>query len=389
MLVSTVASPLGCVLAWNSPSRADRRLPMVMRFQPGDFADIASATAAEVAGVLNRTLADDGHALGRTPAPAAFTSRRARFHPWVEQDSGQPGDLRGRAAGRLSAFIDATARIRLFYETADPLAAGTEQVAAHTVSSAPLSTGRFPAGAAPPAGSVIDASPVCTPTATGPPTGNIRNGAESHPLMGLPNVAQGDPAAVELPPLPDGSRPIWLAWIDNPHTNAARLRFARGTARTRSRHGLQGSAANRSGLFRDTPPLSRQLAGSRGLRVYRNGFPRPATCHGGASRGGAERPPDARHCPAQPNRTLLLSTVGVGGDERLEIDIRHSSAASALGFNAGNAAAFGDWGDGIDWENPQDVTAAPAGRHADLHAVVAADGVVALLGAWSDRTGTS
>ena len=53
---------------------ADRRLPMVMRFQPGDFADIASATAAEVASVLNRTLADVTATARADGAPAAFTS---------------------------------------------------------------------------------------------------------------------------------------------------------------------------------------------------------------------------------------------------------------------------------------------------------------------------
>ena len=37
---------------------ADRRLPMEMRFQPGDFAYITSATAAEVASVLNHTLSE-------------------------------------------------------------------------------------------------------------------------------------------------------------------------------------------------------------------------------------------------------------------------------------------------------------------------------------------
>ena len=209
----------------------------------------------------------------------------------------------------------------------------------------------------------------------------FRNGAwaESHPLLALPEGAQGDPAAVELLPLSDGSRPVWLAWIDNPHTNAARLRFARGTARTPQPARLRGQ---RSEPFRIVPGTYLLFRGNwpeaEGFTFTQRDFPDPQ--HATAAQVQVVLNARLTHviALAQPNGTLFLSTAG-GGDERLEIDLRHSSAASALGFNAGNAAAFGDGGDGIDWENPQDVTAAPAGRHADLHAVVAADGVVWLF----------
>ena len=110
---------------------ADRRLPMVMRFQPGDFADIAAATAAEVASALNRTLSEvtataraDGRLLLRSHRVGLDSTLR------VEQDPASLVTLEGAPRGRLSAFVDATARIRLFYETADPLAPGTEQAAA-------------------------------------------------------------------------------------------------------------------------------------------------------------------------------------------------------------------------------------------------------------------
>ena len=185
----------------------------------------------------------------------------------------------------------------------------------------------------------------------------------------LPDEAQSDPAAVELLPLPDGSRPVWLAWVDNPHTNAARLRFALGTARTPQPARLRGQ---RSEPFRIVPGTHLFFRGNwpeaEGFAFTETDFPDPQ--HATAAQVEAVLNARLTHviASAQPNGTLLLSTAGVGGDERLEIDLRHSSAASALGFNAGNAAAFGDWGDGIDWENPQDVTAAPAGHHADLHA---------------------
>jgi phage tail-like protein len=393
-LVSTASQPFRLRPGMELAITADRRLPMVMRFQPGDFADITTATAAEVASVLNRTLSEvtataqaDGRLLLRSHRVGPDSTLR------VEPSAASLVTLEGAPCGRLSAFVDATARIRLFYETADPQGAGTEQAAAHTVSNAPLPTGRFPKGAAPPAGSIM-----ATPVRFVPPQlqGHLRyktfrNGAwvESHPLLALPNVAQGDPAAVELLPLPDGSRPIWLAWIDHPHTNAARLRFARGTARTPQPARLRGQ---RSEPFRIVPGTHLLFRGNwpeaEGFTFTETDFPDPR--HATAAQVEAALNARLTHvtASAQPNRTLLLSTVGAGEDERLEIDIRHSSAASALGFNAGNAAAFGDGGDGIDWENPQDVTAAPAGHHhADLHAVVAADGIVWLF--WAMHVGSN
>jgi phage tail-like protein len=365
MLVSTVSQPFGLRPGMELAITPDRRLPMVVRFQPGDFVDIAAATTAEVASVLNHTLSEVT-ATAQADGRLLLSSHRVGLDSTlrVEQYVASLVTLEGAPRGRLSAFVDSTARIRLFYETADPLAPGTEQAAAHTVSSA--TSARF----LPPR-----------------PQGRLRyktfrNGAwaESQPLLALPNVAQGDPAAVELPPLPDGSRPVWLAWIDNSHTDATRLRFARGTARTPQPARLRGQ---RSEPFRIVPGTHLLLRGNwpeaEGFTFTETGFPDPQ--HATAAQVEAVLNARLTHviASAQPNGTLLLSTAGGGGDERLEIDIRHSSAASALGFGAGNATAFGEWGDGIDWENPQDVTAASAGRHADLHAVVAADGVVWLF----------
>jgi phage tail-like protein len=353
MLVSAVSQPFGLRPGMELAITADRRLPMVMRFEPGDFADITSATAAEVASALNRTLSEvtataeaDGRVLLRSHRMGPDSTLR------VEQDPASLVTLEGAPRGRLSAFVDATARIRLFYETADPQAAGTQGRLRYKT---------------------------------------FRNGAwaESHALPALPNVAQGDPAAVELPPLPDGRKPVWRAWIDHPHTNAARLRFARGTAGTPQPARIRGQ---RSEPFRIVPDTHLLLHGSwpeaEGFAFTEEDFPDPQR----ATAAQVEAVLNARltHviAAAQPNGTLLLSTDGVGGDERLEIDLRHSSAAAALGFGPGNAVAFGDWGDGIDWENPQDVTVAPAGHHhADLHAVVAADGVVWLF--WAMHVGVN
>ena len=127
MLVSTVSQPFRLRPGMELAITADRRLPMVMRFQPGDFADIASATAAEVASVLNRTLSEvtataqaDGRLLLRSHRVGPDSTLR------VEQDAASLVTLEGAPRGRLSAFVDATARIRLFYETADPQAAGME-----------------------------------------------------------------------------------------------------------------------------------------------------------------------------------------------------------------------------------------------------------------------
>ena len=43
------------------------------------------------------------------------------------------------------------------------------------------------------------------------------------------------------------------------------------------------------------PPFRGNWPEAEGFTFTASGFPRPATRHGSASRGGAERPPDARH----------------------------------------------------------------------------------------------
>ena len=148
-LESTVSQPFPLRPGMELAITPDRRLPMGMRFQPGDFADITAATAAEVASALNRTLLEvtatartDGHLVLRSHRVGLDASLR------VEQAPGSLVTLEGAPRGRLSAFVEAdaaTARIRLFYATADPQAGGTEPAAARTGSRVPLSTGRFPA----------------------------------------------------------------------------------------------------------------------------------------------------------------------------------------------------------------------------------------------------
>ena len=99
----------------------DDRLPTTIRFQPGDFANIATATAAEVAGALALTLtqlsavAQAGRVVLASHLPGAGSSLE------VAASGSSLISLDGAPRGRLAAFTDGASRLRLFYAAADPL----------------------------------------------------------------------------------------------------------------------------------------------------------------------------------------------------------------------------------------------------------------------------
>lgn len=385
ILVSTASEPFALRPGMEFAITADNRIPVVVRFRPGDFADMGNATADEVAAVLNHTLSE----VTATPLPGGQVELRSHTvgpdsSLRVEQYAARLVTLEGAPRGRLSTFVDGDARVRLFYETADPLAPAMAQAAAQALRGESFPTGLVPGEN----GSRVTGGAGTSPTRLpSQPQGRVRyktfrNGAwgKSHPLTEGTDVAEGDPAAVELL---DGR--IWVAWIENPNTDSARLRFKVGNVRSPQPARLVGQ---RSEPFAITPDTHLLL---RGNWPEAEGFEFAATDFANPQNGTAAEAVTALNArlsrviaSVQPNGTLLLETLAVGGDERLEIDLGHFSAAQALGFGSENAMATGEWGEAIDWSAPQDVTPAAPGRHADLHAVVNTAGTVWLFWATHD-----
>ena len=62
---------------------------------------------------------------------------------------------------------------------------------------------------------------------------------------------------------------------------------------------------------------------------------------------------------AVPGQRLRLESVSIGGNSRLEVDLRLSSAAAALGFGTANHAAAGEWGDAVAWPSARDLEPIP------------------------------
>jgi hypothetical protein len=319
---------------------ADDRIPVVTRFRPGDFTDMANATAAEVAAVLNRTLSEltatelaDGRLELRSNTGASLR---------VERQAASLVTVEGAPAGRLACFPEGAGRMRLFYASADPLG----RVASHI---------RYK-------------------------TYRGRTWGPSAPLLAGRHPPQADPAAVLLP---DGR--ILVAWIEEPGTGHAVLRFMVGTPRAPQPARLSG---HRAAPFAVWPGARLLLRGNwpepEGVELTAADFPIPAAVTLERLVGVLDDRLRRVDAVARPDGTVELVTKQAGGDERLEIDLRESTAAEVLGFDAGNAAGSGDHGDGIDWSAPQAVAAAGPGRHADLAAVVDGDGVRLF---WATHTG--
>jgi phage tail-like protein len=370
---------------------ADGRVPVVTRFQPGDFADMSRASAAEVAVVLRRTLSE---VTAEAVAVAAGADVQLRTHTTgpdaslrVEQYASSLVTLESAPRGRLATVADPSPqlpdRLRLFYEVADPLAPAIDHAAARALTGPPFPrpplTGEAAAAGIPGVG--VDVVPSV-------PRGQIRyktyrGGAwsESAPLLPDAVGPAGEPAAVRLP-----TGVLWTAWVENPHTSASRLRFATGAVADAEAARLVGQ---RTGPFPLAPGARLVLRGAwpalEGFEFRAADFANP----GQATAAEVQSALNARlgrfRAFVTPSGAIGLQSVSVGGDARVEIDRRHSTAAEALGLHVGNAVAAGSWGDRVEWSAPADVPG-PTGRVADLHAAVAADGSVWLFWAAHDAT---
>jgi phage tail-like protein len=389
---------------------ADGRPPVTVRIGRGDFRSVGTAAAREVAGVLNATLSE---VTARSfpvspldPPPPTENRIELRSHLTdatssiaVVRSDASLVTLEGAPRGRLSSCPDtsvaALRRLRLVYETADP----TEPLVSHRAD-------RVLRGLPKPHGSVpgavddgrrawgsLDSSVVSVDAV---PLGRARcktfragTWGASLPLPSTPGVPQADPVLVELTaPSPEGT--LFAAWVESPGGTKGRIAWAVGRPRSPLPARLRG---RRSGPFVISPrshfvvqTSSGSLAGAEFTAADVAGFLNPAAATPAevAAILGTRLPGVA--VTVDPgDQTLAITSVAAGGDQRLAVDVDRSTAAAALGFEASNAAAAGDWGDTIDWGPVRPVPPVPPGMVADVAAIAEPGGGVLLT--WSRFTG--
>ena len=344
-LTGTLAEPFALRPGMELSVASDDERPQVVRFGAGDFATVGAATAAEVAAAINRALSEvEAEAVG-----GKIALRSDSVGPDAALEVAAPPTslvtLDSAPAGRLSTLVDGQGRLRLFYAAADPTAPTPARISYKT----------FVAGA-------------------------WRNAALA---FQTPGKAQADPVAMEQP---DGQ--ILLAWIEQPSTGQSLLRVARGGVPQAQPARLVGQ---RTAPF--AIPAGARLtlrgawAGADTIAFAPGDFANPQRATAAEVVAAINARTTHALASAQPNGVIALQSNDTGPTARIEIDLRGSVATQALGFDARTAPATGSWDDALDWRPaPQDMGAAPAGWHADLHGLVDRNGAPWLF--WATHDGT-
>jgi phage tail-like protein len=360
---------------------ADDRVPAIVRFEADDFGgNPAAATATSLAAVLNRTLTE---VTASVNSAGALVIRSNTVGPEsalrVEQYEASLVSLEGAPRGRLVPVADRFnpglgERVRLFYETADPLAPATAAAATQAFSGPPFPRRPLPAEHVEPSGPVVSAQ------LPSEPQGRVRyksfrgsGWSTSYPLLEPGAPPHGEPAAVR-----DTTRDeLVVAWVEHPHTPASRLRFRVG-ASTLARPAR--IAGHRTGSFYMRAGTRLVVRGSRpvlsGMEFRVTDFAAVPNADGLQLATSAELLTALLRLPGVTaslpvGGTISLESTAAGGDEWLAVDQRHSTAAIALGLD-GVGVAVGDWGDEVSWGATADVPVAAPGPYLEPSAVFVA-----------------
>lgn len=244
-LLSTNSEPFSLRPGMEMSITADNRIPVTVRFEVGDFANINAATASEVCAVINRTMSEVTAA--RVGARVQITSNTIgeTSSLRIERYLASLISLESAPRGRLSSFVDQTLltppRLRLFYEINDPLAFASEQAARQSLNGEKFARG-FLSQEQDDEDTVLPEAVTRDNWRSMIPQNTIRyktfrqgNWGKS---FGLPFNFEGAPSspASTVMTMPDGSRRIFLAWIEKskaltPSTAAAALGFNAGNDR--------------------------------------------------------------------------------------------------------------------------------------------------------------
>ncbi|MFG3257550.1 phage tail protein [Streptomyces sp. NPDC048172] len=387
-VTGTVAGPFALRPGMQLTVSTEAAGPDTARFAATDAADLAAATTAEVAAALDRQFQDI------TATVAANGRLRLDAHSGtlrVEADATSLVTLDGAPRGRLAVVPAGTASFRVFHAVSDPLGPADDRAARRAVSGHAFPRPPVPGELGVPV-NAFDGSPYL-PAA---PVGRVHVKSYRGGQWGdsVPLFTGGEPAAAALPPAGAGQPGrILLAWVDRPGTPDGQLTFALGTTGQPGPAVLTGDRGTPFSIPHGSFLVLRDAAGRAfGAQFARTDFADPEAP--GITDVLAvlnARLSAVVTASAAPGGALRLSSLGSGGDARLTVDLRASTAAAALGFGPANSAAAGDWGDRIDWGPAQTLTAVAPGRIADLAAT--ADGTAVQLAyarhdgqAWQIRT---
>lgn len=339
--------------------------PVTARFARGDAVNLGAATTAEVAAALNRQFVH----LTATALPGGRLRLDAHGGTLrVEAPESSLVTLDGAPRGRLSVVPTGLSALRLFHAVADPLAPVDNRAARRAVAGDAFP--RPPVAGDP--GRPVD-GPAAAPFVPAEPVGRIQVKPYRDGQWGssTPLFPGGEPAAAALPPAGPGlPARILLAWVDRPGAPDARILFSVGTTAEPAPAVLTGRAGTPFPIPHGSFLLVRDGAGrARAAQFAATDFADPAAPGiGDVVAVLNSRLAGLLTASAAPGGALRLTSVLTGGDARLEVDLATSTAAAALGFGPDNCRATGDWGDRIDWREPQPLPLVPAGRLADLAA---------------------
>lgn len=337
----------------------DGGTPARVRFGPDDFADLAAATAVEVAAVVAAAFDN----LAATAAAGAVSLATVAVGPAASLAVEAAGSsllvLNEAPDGAVAAFADAAGRLRVLYEERRDPAADQPLGAATTAAVQALR-----------------------------PTDRTRRGlrlkswaygawCEEAPLPDW----TGEAAAPAAAPLADGR--MLAAWIDAAQPEGARLRLAVGAARPPRPATIVGRRAGPFALVVGTRVAFRGAFGTQVLIVNAADYANPA-----AATVAEVAAAIAAQCPALTAApaagALRVSTLAAGDGPRLAVDLAASTAARALGLAEPRLAGRGDWDPAVDWTGP---LAGPraAGPVADPSLAADPDGGARLF--WAEHGG--
>lgn len=289
----------------------DGDTPGRIRFGPDDFADIGAASAAEVAAVINRAF-DDVIATGAggiLRIETVLTGPEASLR--VEESRQSLLALSDLPDGRIAPVGDGAGHVRVFYRDR-------------------------------------------------PEGGDAR---EPHDFANSSNIFQkswghgGWRDAVALPGWAASARDlhatalagaaVWLIW-----TAPDGLRFAQGTPRAPSPAALASQRAQPFALSPGSQLVLRVPGATEVFTVNAGDFVAPGAATALEVAAAVNAQLAAVTASALADGSLRLTTVAVGDDAEIAVDLSQSTAARALGFAARELRGVGRWDPALDWNGP-------------------------------------
>ncbi len=292
--------------------------PLRVVFGAADFADISQATAAELAAAIVAVAPEIDASASGAALRLATRDVGANAQIAIAYAAFSLFAFEGAPGGRPAATSDAAGVARVFYEKWRIAAAAAAD------------------------GDLTDAIVRELRYKT------FVNGAWRDALTAVADAttAQADPAPAILP---DGR--VWLGWIDNPGTAQARLRVALGAERPSRPASLLGAHSEPFTLVAGGKlTLTGSFAGADTFVVKAADYANPAAATALELANAMNAQFTRAKASRAANGALRLDTVATGPAAAFAVDLRHSTAAFALGFaQPGSAQASGGFDETIDW----------------------------------------